>query len=88
MRTARGRGRGWVGLSLGAPKAVSHGLRDLTLSVQWVPTSGCLVSQPPKLLTTPEPHHGAGVRYHRPACVCSRCASIAGTCLRGGEGGS
>ena len=27
----------------------------------WVPTSGGLVSQPPRLLKTPESHHGTGI---------------------------
>ena len=47
----------------------------------WVPTFGCLVSQPPGLLTIPEPHQGAGER-EIPLCL---CVSVAGA--RAWEGG-
>ena len=46
----------------------------------WLPTSSCLVSQPPRLLTVPKPHQGAGGREIAPyLCVLSAC--------RGGLGG-
>ena len=58
-------GLGWVGSRL-APKAVSHGLCDRR---DWVPPSGCLVSQSSSLLTLPKIHQGAGegeiLRYRR-----------------------
>ena len=54
---------GWGGSRL-APKAVPHGQCDLTSP----PAFGRLVSQPPKLLTIPELHQGAGER-EIPPCL-------------------
>ena len=67
-----------------APACAKDGVpRPVTVPQQrnWVPTSSCLVSQPPRLLTIPEPHRGllVGGRY-RCACVC--CPRV----LRGGGG--
>ena len=37
----------------------------------WVPTFGCLVSEPPRPQMIPEPHQGAGARETSPrVCVC------------------
>ena len=47
---------------------------SLPLWHNWVPTSGCLVSQPPRLLTVPEPHQGTGKREIQPCLyVFSAC---------------
>ena len=43
----------------------------------WVPASGCLVSQPPRLLMIPEPHQGAGER-EIPPCLCVSVACAPG----------
>ena len=69
MRTAKSSpprpiwgGRGglvWFGSRL-APKAVTHGQCARTSLARLGTPLGCLVSQPPKLLTTPVPRQGAG----------------------------
>ena len=41
------------------------------------PYPGCLVSQPSRLLTTPEPHQGAGGR-EIPPCLCVSAAHVRG----------
>ena len=47
--------------------------------LDWVPPSGCLVSQPSRLLTTPVPHQGAGGREMPPClCVCARWGPAGG----------
>ena len=51
-----------------APKADATAL---PLQYDWVPTSGCLVSQPPRLLTVPE---GGGVAPPPPSILTPRCA--------------
>ena len=63
--TPGGGGLGWVG-SRPAPKAVC---RD--------PPSVCLVPQPPRLLTIPDPHQGAGER-EMPPCLCVSVARAPG----------
>ena len=73
-------GGGWVGLGWvvartrgGSPRPVCPSLTGTTGSYP-----GCLVSQPSRLLTTPEPHQGAGGR-EMPPCLCVSAA-------RGGGG--
>ena len=66
-------GGGWVGSWL-APNAGPMARASLPLQYSWVPTSGCLVSQPPSLLRVPKPHQGAGEREMPPCpCVFSTC---------------
>ena len=54
----------WVGSGWVSALAEGSVPRPMTLPHRrdWVPTFGCLVSQPPRLLTIPEPHQGAGER--------------------------
>ena len=64
----RGVGLGWVVARTGGgfPWPVCPSLTSTT-----GPYPGCLVSQPPRLLTKPEPHQGAGGREIPPClCVC------------------
>ena len=57
----------WVGLGLGVRRRRgSHGLCTLPSPAS---ASGCLVSQPPRLLKIPEPHRSAGGRA-TPPCLC------------------
>ena len=58
-------GLGWVSAP---PEAVPHGQRDLTKLAR-VSHPGCLVSQPPRMLTTPEPRQDATER-EIPPCLC------------------
>ena len=67
--TCVGWGWGGVGSQL-VPKAGPTACASLPLRHDLVPTSGCLVSQPPRLLTVPKPHQGAGGRDTAvPVCV-------------------
>ena len=61
---------GWVSACIGGgfPRPVCPSLTSTTRS-----NPGCLVSQPPRLLTIPEPHQGAGER-EIPPCLCVCCA--------------
>ena len=43
--------------------------RSVPFRHNWVPTSDCLIPQPPRLLTVPKPHKGAGGR-ETPPCMC------------------
>ena len=63
-----GVGLGWVVACTGGrlPRPVCPSLTGST-----GPYPGCLVSQPSRLLTTPEPHQGAGGR-EMPPCLCVR----------------
>ena len=54
----------------GSPRPVCPSLTSTT-----GPYAGCLVSQPPRLLTTPEPHQGAGGR-EIPPCPCVSTAPV------------
>ena len=68
-RDTRGVGLGWVVACTGGglPRSVC-----LSLTGSTGPYPGCLVSQPPRLLMTPEPHQGAGGREMLPClCVCA-----------------
>ena len=74
-----GVGLGWVGLGWvvarttgGCPRPVYPSLTGTTGSYP-----GCLVSQPSRLLTTPEPHQGAGGR-EMPPCPCVLAAHVQG----------
>ena len=49
-----------------------------------VPTFGCLVSQPSRLLTIPEPHQGAGER-EMPLCLVCMCRAPGRHALQGGK---
>ena len=57
----------WFGSRL-APKAVTHGRCARTSLARLGTPLGCLVSQPPRLLTIPEPRQGADVR-ETPPCL-------------------
>ena len=76
----RGRGLGWVGSWL-APEVGPHGRCVLPSPARL----GCLVSQAPRLLTTPAPHQGAGGREISP-CLCVFVAHVQGGA--GGHAGS
>ena len=73
LRPLGGRAEGGVGWGWavartrgGFPRPVCPSLTSTT-----GPYPGCLVSQPPRLLTIPEPHQGAGGREIPPClCVC------------------
>ena len=71
-----GVGLGWVVARTGGgfPRPVCPSLTSTT-----GPYPGCLVSQPPRLLTIPEPHQGAGGREILPClCVCRARSGHAG----------
>ena len=73
---AGGVGLGWVVARTGGgfPRPVCPSLTSTT-----GPYPGCLVSQPPRLLTIPEPHQGAGGREIPPClCVCRACTGHVG----------
>ena len=87
-----GVGLGWVVARTGGrfPRPVCPSLTSTT-----GPYPGCLVSQPPRLLTIPEPHQGAGGREIPPClCVCrARSGHVGGSghwvrALEVGGGGS
>ena len=67
-------GLGWVVARTrgGSPRPVCPSLTGTTGS-----HPGCLVSQPSRLLTTPEPHQGAGGREMLP-CLCVSAARVRG----------
>ena len=69
---------GWVVARTGGgfPRPVCPSLTSTT-----GPYPGCLVSQPPRLLTIPEPHQGAGGREIPPClCVCrARSGHVGGS---------
>ena len=71
-------GLGWVGLSLGLRlRRCPTACVTLPHRHHWVPTFGCLVSQPPRLLTIPKPHQGAGEMEILP-CLCLSVARTLG----------
>ena len=72
-----GWGGGWVELEGEGPTACA----SLPRRRQWASASGCLVSQPPTLLTIPEPHRGAGGREIPP------CLRVLWARVWGGGGG-
>ena len=73
-------GLGWVGSWL-APVAGSHGQCVLPSPARLGPTPAVWSHSPPRLLTTPEPHRGAGGR-EMPPCLC-----VVRTCRGGAVGG-
>ena len=77
---------GWVVARTGGgfPRPVCPSLTSTT-----GPYPGCLVSQPPILLTIPKPHQGAGGREIPPClCVCrARSGHVGGSGPGGGGGG-
>ena len=74
----QGAGEGWVGLGHSlCQRRCPPACVTFPHLCDWVPTSGCLVSQPLRLLTIPEPHQGAGEREMLP-CLCVSVARAPG----------